>query len=224
MIFKDRADAGRQLAAAVLERLREEARGGKVIVLAIPRGGVVVGFELARALGAPLDLWFSRKIGAPGNPEFAIGSVAETGPAEIDARIAGALGVSPAYIAAEVVKQRAEIARRALAYRGPAAGAAAAPSLENKTVLLVDDGIATGSTVRSALKSLRSLRPARVILAIPVAPPDTLARLRGDADEIVALHVPPDFGAVGQFYEDFGQTSDEEVVALMNRSKTPGGE
>ncbi|MEA3187668.1 MAG: putative phosphoribosyl transferase [Chthoniobacter sp.] len=211
MIFRDRVEAGKQLAVS-LDFLRGESGA---IVLGIPRGGVVVAAEVAATLGLPLDVWVSRKIGAPGNPEFAIGSVAETGEAELDGAAIRALGVSSDYLAMEIAAQRAEIVRRLRQYRGMRPPL----ELEGKTVVLVDDGLATGATARAALKSLRTQNPARLFLAVPVAPISAEADLAEEADRIIVLHTPIGFSAVGGFYESFAQVTDEEVIALMERGR-----
>ncbi len=211
MIFHDRIDAGRQLGEA-LAFLQDRQN---VIVLGIPRGGVVVAAQVARVLNAPLDLWFARKIGAPGNPEFAIGSIAAIGDAELDPLTLDAMNIAPDYVAAEVSKQRAEIERRARFYRGNRLPL----QLAGKVAVLVDDGLATGSTAVAAVKSLRGQSPAEIILAVPVSPPDTNAKLRALVDKLVVLHAPFDFAAVGQYYAVFDQTSDEQVIELMHNAE-----
>ena len=209
--FHDRREAGRHLAES-LAPLRAEAP----VVLAPPRGGVPVAFEVAQGLGAPLDLVLVRKIGAPGHEEFAIGAVVDGDPPQvvrIDAVIA-ALRVPESYFAEETDRQLAEIARRRAAYLG---GRAPLP-LGGRTVLVIDDGIATGATVKAALKGLARSHPAKLVLAVPVAPPEALAELRPLVDELHCLLAPEPFRAVGFFYEDFSQTADEEVVALLQQA------
>jgi predicted phosphoribosyltransferase len=207
MTFRDRTDAGRRL-AAVLAHL---GRGGDLLVLALPRGGVPVAAEVARALGAPLDIWFAHKIGAPHNPEFAIGSVAETGPPYLQEQIIQSLHVPYSYIREEVAIQQAAIARRARFYRG----SRPPPVVADKRVILIDDGVATGATAHAALHALRGRKLARLIFATPVAAADTVQRLAADADELAILHAPSAFCAVGEFYDRFPQVSDEEVLSLL---------
>lgn len=210
MTFHDRTDAGRRLARA-LAAWRD--RPGAV-VLGIPRGGVVVASEIALALRLPLDLWFAHKLGAPGNPEFAIGSVAGNGDVQLDDQLAAALGADASYLRTEIAQQKLEVERRMRLYRGDRPPL----MLENRTVLVADDGLATGSTALAALKSVRAQRPARLILAVPVAPPDAKAHLTSHADELVVLHLDTDFRAVGQYYEQFTQVTDDEVIALLRQA------
>ena len=208
MYFHDRREAGRLLAKEL-----DSLRGDKnVIVLGIPRGGVVVAYEVAQALGAPLDIYITRKIGAPYNPELAIGAVAGDGTLILDRSLMAHVGASETYVQQETEEQRKEIARRLAAYRGKRPGL----EVKDKVVVLVDDGVATGSTVLAALRALRQRQPKQLILAIPVAPADTVATLEKEADRVVCLHAPVTFWAVGAFYEVFEQTSDAEVVRLLS--------
>ncbi len=206
-LFADRREAGQKLG----ERLRELNLGDDVLVLALPRGGVPVGYEVARALGAPLDVFVTRKIGAPENPEFAIGAVASDGTLILDEQVVEQLGIPDEYVAAETEHQLMEIERRMAVYRGDRPP----PQVEGRTVILVDDGVATGSTVRASLRALRKRKPGRLILAVPVGPPRTIEELRALADDVVVLATPEPFWAVGRFYLSFEQTSDDEVVALL---------
>jgi putative phosphoribosyl transferase len=207
MMFIDRRDAGRRLAAAVKERLGEAK---DVIVVGLPRGGVVVAQEVARVLRSPLDVVVVRKIGAPGIEELAIGAVGETGAPVLNEALMESAGLSSRYLAHAIDEARQEVRRRVEAYRaGPR------PDMHNKTVVLVDDGIATGYTVEAAIATLRRWQPARIILAVPVAPPQAVTRFRGLADDLVVLYAPPEFFAVGQFYEDFAQVGDDEVRAAL---------
>ncbi len=210
--FKDRADAGRQLAAAVV-------RLGLVdpLVLALPRGGVPVAAEVALALCAPLDLLIVRKIGAPGQPELAVAAMAEGDPPTVvvDERTSQVTEGDHAYIKREVRTQRAEIERRCNTYRHGRARLGVA----GKTVVVVDDGIATGTTMRAALKALRRMRPAKVVLAVPVASNHTIYELSKLVDDVVCLSQPGYFRSVGTYYADFHQVDDEEVIALLDASR-----
>jgi putative phosphoribosyl transferase len=207
MIFQDRMDAGEQLA----KRLGQY-KGPETIVLAIPRGGVVVGFEVARRLDAPLDVIIPRKIGAPGQPELAIGAIAGDGNVRVlDEQLVRQLGVTESYIDAEVMRQIQEIERRLRLYRDDRPF----PNLTGKTVILVDDGIATGSTMLAAIRELRTKPLGKLVLAVPVAPPDTVGRFLGEVDDLVVLETPEPFYAVGAWYHRFDQTTDDEVVALL---------
>jgi putative phosphoribosyl transferase len=212
VLFDDRREAGRRLAARLMP-FRDEAPA----VLALPRGGVPVGYEIARALAAPLDVVVVRKLGAPGEPELGIGAVVDGDSplGVLNQEVMDALGVSRAYLDEEFTAQLAEIRRRQSVYRG---GRARVP-IAGRTAIVVDDGLATGSTMRAALRSIRRSDPARLVLAVPVAPPDTLSELSQEVDETVCLATPDPFGAVGFFYRDFGQTSDEEVVHLLDAAR-----
>jgi len=210
LLFNDRRDAGRR----IVRRLSPADLPGPV-VLGIPRGGVVVAYEVSLGLNAPLDVIIPRKVGAPGNPELAIGAVAPDGTVVLDQALVKMLGVDRDYLDAETQSQRVEIERRTSIYRR----GRPAVDLVGASVILVDDGIATGATVLAALRGLRSQEPARVVLAVPVAPPDTLQGLAAEADSIVVLATPEPFYAVGQFYRHFEQTSDEEVIELIDRAQ-----
>ncbi len=207
-MFADRTDAGRRLAARL-----GHLDGADPVVLALPRGGVPVGFEVAKALRAPLDVLLVRKIGAPFQPELAAGAVVDGAEPVLvrNEEVIRAYGIEEDWIEAEAARQLAEIERRRRLYCGDRP----APSVRGRTAILVDDGIATGTTVRAALRALAKLGPRRRVLAVPVAPPDTLARLRHETEEIVVLEEPEWMAAVGQFYRDFTQTEDEEVVRLL---------
>ncbi len=214
--FTDRAEAGRALA----QRLLRMSLPAPIVVLALPRGGVPIGAEVARALNAPLDLLLVRKIGAPWQPELAVAAVVDGRPPEIvfDDETMAATGVDQAYVEAAASKELQEIERRRRAYlhgRTPA-------SVEGATAIVVDDGIATGTTVRAALKALRRRKPARLVLAIAVGPSDTLAALRAEVDDIVCLAEPYPFHAIGLHYRDFHQVGDDEVLAALAAAPTQG--
>jgi putative phosphoribosyl transferase len=207
-MFADRKDAGLQLAAA-LKQLHLELP----VVLAIPRGGVPVGFEIARALEAPLDIIVARKLGAPGQHELGLGAIVDGDHPQsvLNEEIIRELDVPPEYLQREMENELKEIRRRQQTYRKGRAPV----DVKGRTVILVDDGIATGGSIRAALRGVRRMGPQKVVLAVPVAPSDTIESLRGEADQIVCLESPEFFLAIGEFYEDFSQTSDEEVIALL---------
>lgn len=210
-LFADRRDAGRKL-APLLQRFA----ASHPVVLALPRGGVPVAYEVAEALQAPLDLIFVRKIGAPGHPEYGVGAVVDgSAPQIVISEAAATLGISRTYIDAQAARELDEIERRRAAYVG---GRKPVPVL-GRTVIVVDDGIATGSTVRAALRGLKNAKAGRTVLAVPLAAADTIGELRAEADEIVCLATPDPFYAVGLHYADFSQTSDEEVVELMEKAR-----
>ena len=214
--FADRADAGRQLA----ERLATLNLPPPVVVLALPRGGLPIGVAVARRLGAPLDLLLVRKIGAPWQRELAVAAVVEgEGPeVVIDEETLAACGADTRYVQEQTRHEWREIERRrALYLKGRAR-----PELQGATVVVVDDGIATGTTVRAALQALRRRRPGRLVLAVPVAPADTVARLRAEVDELVCLATPEPFRAVGLHYRDFHQVEDDEVIAALDAAATSG--
>jgi putative phosphoribosyl transferase len=208
--FANRVEAGRRLASALAEFVGKDA-----IVLAIPRGGVVVGFQVASALGITLDVLVPRKIGAPENPELAIGAVTEDGTTILDDRLVRQLGVSKGYIKSESERQMLEIERRLKLYRGDVPY----PKLKNRDIIIVDDGIATGSTMKAALASVRRRGAKTVTIAIPVGPPFTIRELEKVADRVVCLYTPESFYAIGQFYQDFEQVEDEEVTKLLRLSR-----
>ncbi|HET7610411.1 MAG TPA: phosphoribosyltransferase family protein [Rhodanobacteraceae bacterium] len=207
-LFEDRADAGRQLAAKL------EAYGGRddVIVLGLPRGGVPVAYEVAVALGARLDVLVVRKLGLPRQPELAIGAIASGGALYLNENVLRAARVSDAMLQVVEAGERAELVRREKLYRGKRP----VPPVRGKTVIVVDDGMATGASMQAAVMALRSLKPERIVVAVPVAPADAARRLADAADEFVCVLTASDFQAVGQFYRDFGQTTDEEVRRLLS--------
>jgi putative phosphoribosyl transferase len=205
-MFRDRVEAGRRLA-----EMLHPYGDRRPVVLAIPRGGVVVAHEVAQALGAPMDIIVPRKIGAPGNPELAIGAVAEDGTRILDDRLIRHMDVPEGYLVDESRRQIEEIERRMRRYRGDE------PSipLEGRVVIIIDDGVATGATIRAAIHSVRRRRPASIVVATPVGPMETVGKLREDADDVVCLSTPEPFYAIGHFYRDFSQVSDEEVVRIL---------
>src|SRR3990170_8282787 len=213
-MFADRADAGRRLAGA-LRHLRDE----DPIVLALPRGGVPVAFEVARALDAPLDLLLIRKIGAPGQPELALGAVMDGDRPEtvINEEVRRLFAVTDKELAELVAAKLVEIEQRRRRYL---AGRPRA-RLDGRTVIVVDDGVATGATMRVALKAIRRAGPRRLVVAVPVAPPDAVEVLKRDADEVVCLDASDFFGGISAFYGDFRQLDDADVVALLNRARRP---
>lgn len=214
MVFKDRNEAGKLLA----EQLAHYRDRAEVIVLGLPRGGVTVAHEIAAELHCPLDILIVRKIGFPGNPELAAGAVSESGRVVINEAIVSAYGVSKAYLEHEAARQREEIARRALLYRG----GRGVPSLVGKTVILVDDGIATGATVKAAISTLKEEGIARLVLAVPVASHGAKAELAAMVDEWVCLQTPAGFMAVGNYYHDFAQVEDDEVVGMLKQGAISG--
>jgi putative phosphoribosyl transferase len=211
MIFKNRLEAGQKLA----EALNKFKKSENTIILALPRGGVVVGYEVAQKLNLPLDIGVPRKIGAPGNPEFAIGAITEQGVGVFDEITIGAYGITESYLQNEIKKEKAEAERRLKLYRGPRPPL----DLKNKTVILVDDGLATGLTMRAAIKTAKKSGAKKIIVAIPITSPEAAELVKKEVDEIIYLEAPAFFGAVGSFYEEFGQTTDEEVIDLLSRER-----
>lgn len=206
-LFKDRHDAGQRLAQKLLRY--QGAKDG--IVIALPRGGVVVGYDISLALRLPLDVLISRKLGTPSNPELAMGALAETGYRHMNEDVIREYRVSNAQLERELLRQTSEIERRIRRYRG----GRALPSLKGQTVILVDDGIATGATFFASLGALLKAEAAKIVAAVPVAPPRVLAELNALVDEVVVLHTTEWFFGIGQFYEEFPQVEDEEVVACL---------
>lgn len=208
--FADRADAGRRLARRLLALAAEDP-----VVLALPRGGVPVAAEVAGALGAPLDLIAVRKLGAPQNPEYGVGAVAEDGTRIIDGEAVAAIGLSAEGLEQIVERESAELSRRVSLYRGDRE----APDLQGRTVIVVDDGIATGVTDTAAARAIRRRHPRHLVLAVPVCPPESAARLRGEVDELVCLVEPELLYGVGQWYDDFSQVTDDEVLAALGSER-----
>ena len=209
-MFRDRADAGRRLAAAL--KAYADVPGG--LVVALPRGGVVTGVEVSRALRLPLDVFIVRKIGYPGNPECAMAALTETGLLFRTEEGRGMNSFQPGYLEERRAEQEVEIERRVGLYRG----GAPFPKLHGRTVLLVDDGLATGATFEAAALALRELKPKRLVGAVPVAPPETAERVRALVDELVVLEAPAYFMAVGQVYADFRQVEDAQVLRLLKEA------
>ncbi|MFF1476375.1 phosphoribosyltransferase [Streptomyces sp. NPDC058301] len=216
MPFRNRQDAGRQLAAR-LAALRETQRWPDPVVLALPRGGIPVAAEVARALDAPLDVLVARKIGVPGQPEVGIGAIAGDDPPLFDGRALQVLGITTEDLAPDVARERAELHRREDLYRR----GRAAPSVRDRTVILVDDGLATGVTARSALRRIRAERPAAVILAVPVGATQAVEELGGDADQVVCLRPDRYLHAIGAWYDDFHQVPDQEVIDILEHQAAP---
>ena len=212
LIFENRVEAGKRLAGKLAG-----FKGKDVIVLGIPRGGVVVANEVARALGAPLDVVVTRKIEAPGEPEFALGAVTQDGEVIMDSQAAESLGATPSYLDDQVRKKRTEVKERLERLRGDAPY----PALEGKVIVIVDDGIATGSSVEAAVISVKKRHPKEVVVAVPVAPSDAVETLSEDGTRVVCLEAPRSFLAIGEFYRDFRQVEDLEVKRILEE-KTAG--
>jgi putative phosphoribosyl transferase len=212
-VFVDRRDAGQRLA-----RRLERFAAGRPVVVGMPRGGVVVAAEVARALGAPLDIVVVRKLGCPWQPELGIGALAEENVRILNNALIAEAGVTAGQLRGVADRERAELERRVERYRG---GRAPLP-LDGRTAILIDDGLATGFTARAAAAALRKRGASRVILAVPVAPEDAVASLAGVVDELVAIEVPPYFFGIGEFYDDFHQATDDEVIDLLGARAADG--
>jgi predicted phosphoribosyltransferase len=210
MLFIDRRDAGRALA----ESLQEYAGQSDVLVLALPRGGVPVAYEVARALRAPLDVFLVRKLGVPSQEELAMGAIASGGICLLNESVVRGLDIPPEQIEEAVVKEQQELKRREQLYRDDRP----APQLRGRTVILVDDGLATGASMRAAVAALRRQGTARIVVAVPVGPPDTCEKFRAVVDDVVCASTPEPFFSVGRWYENFAQTTDEEVHDLLERA------
>lgn len=214
-LFRDRADGGRQLA----HRLRNYADTPGVLVLGLPRGGVPVAYEVARALDAPLDVFTVRKLGAPGHEELALGAIATGGVVVWNREVLDEVRPTQYQLEDIIARERAELERRDVAYRGTRSP----PDIRGKTVILVDDGLATGASMRAAVRAVRTQQPGRVVLAVPVAAQETCESLRPEVDDIVCAATPQPFIAVGLWYYDFSPTSDDEVRALLERADQTQG-
>ena len=213
MRFRDRTDAGQRLAA----RLPTYAGRRDVVVLALPRGGVPIAVEVARELGAPLDIMLVRKLGVPGHSELAMGAIAAGGVRILSEDLIAELGIPRPLVEQAVVRERLELDRRERAYRGDRP----MPNLRDRTVIVIDDGLATGSTMEAAVAALRIQEPARIVVAVPVGAAETCHRLQQVADEVVCVETPTPFNAVGLWYERFDQVSDQDVIDLLR--STPSG-
>jgi predicted phosphoribosyltransferase len=209
-VFTNRVEAGRQLAGW----LSAYAGRADVVVLALPRGGVPVAAEVAARLGAPLDVFLVRKLGVPGHPELAMGAIAEGGVMVVSSGILAELGIPRTALDQVAARERLELERRDVQYRG----GRERPSVRDKVVILIDDGLATGATMEAAVMALREHHPARIVVATPVGAREACERLSQIADEVVCALIPASFVAVGQWYQDFGQTSDDEVKALVDQA------
>lgn len=210
MRFRDRAEAGRVLAG----KLTSYANRPEVLVLALPRGGVPVAYEVARALRAPLDVFLVRKLGLPGQEELAMGAIASGGTRVLNEEVVGTLNIPDEVIDAVAAEEQQELSRREQDYRDERP----APDVRGRTIILIDDGLATGTTMRAAVAALRQQGPARIVVAVPVGAPDTCAEFQKKADEAICARTPEPFHAVGIWYDDFAQTSDEEVRSLLARA------
>jgi len=210
-VFRDRRDAGRALAKV----LAAYAKRPDVTVLALPRGGVPVGFEVARALHAPLDVFIVRKLGVPGREEYAMGAIASGGVRVVNERAIRLMDIDDATLEAVIRSEQQELERRERLYRDDLPP----PDVRGRAALLVDDGLATGSTMLAAVRALRTRQPERIVVAVPIAAAETCEQLRSDADEVICASTPELFRAVGLWYEDFSQTSDDEVRDLLARSR-----
>jgi predicted phosphoribosyltransferase len=215
MIFNNRQDAGRRLA----EKLTHYAGRDDVVVLGLPRGGLPVAYEVSEALDAPLDVFLVRKLGVPGRKEFAMGAIAMGGVQVMNRDVVNWMGVTPEDIERVAESERNEMDRRNKAYRGDRP----LPELSGKIVMLVDDGLATGATMRAAITGVRAFDPEKVVVAVPTGSPDVCAKFQDEADEVVCLSMPEPFEAVGAWYRDFSQTSDDEVRELLARSRKKRG-
>jgi putative phosphoribosyl transferase len=211
MLFRDREEAGRRLAS----QLRHYAGRPNIVVLGLPRGGIPVAYEVARALGAPLDVFVVRKLGLPGQEELAIGAIASGGVRVLNGELLARMGVPVEVVDAVAAREERELARRERDYRGPRG----ALPVAGRTVILVDDGLATGASLRAAATALRRLKPARIVAAVPVGAAETCEEFRDVVDEIVCSETPEPFWAVGNWYDDFSQTTDEEVRQLLERAR-----
>jgi predicted phosphoribosyltransferase len=212
--YRDRVEAGQRLATD----LREYVGKKDIVVLGIPRGGVILGYEVAVALGAPLDVVVPRKIGAPGNPEFAVGAVTEDGTTVLNRETLNMLGITERQLKKTIDDEVAEVKRRVKTYRGGEDPV----SLTGKTAIIVDDGLATGATMKAAVAATKGREASRIIVAVPVAPPEAVKELSKHVDEVICPLVYEPFFAIGQFYDDFSQVDDEQVITLLRlaREKT----
>jgi len=211
-LFRDRRDAGQKLA----QELKEYANRPDVVVLALPRGGVPVAYEVAKALKAPLDIFLVRKLGVPGHEELAMGAIASGGVRVLNDTVVDALNIPERLIDAVAEKEQRELERRERAYRGDRPK----PEVRGKTVILVDDGLATGASMRAAVEALRAQDPARIVVAVPTAAPETCEAFEDTVEEVVCAETPQPFFGVGFWYQDFSQTSDEEVRTLLARAQS----